>query len=72
MINMQHKIQVKNYEYECGEGCCSEWGKEWYVDGEFVHRSPCEDNGWMAVLKKLGIDAKLVGLDEQGEEAWEL
>ena len=21
---MEHKIQVKTYEYECGEGCCSE------------------------------------------------
>ncbi len=72
---MKHKISKKYYEYECGDGCCDECGFEWYLDGEFVHRSPCDDNGWLAVLKKLGIDATLVGLDkdgEDGEEIWEL
>lgn len=69
---MKHKIGVKTYSYECGDGCCSEEGKEWYVDGVFVHGSPCEDCGWLAVLQKLGIDAELVGLDENMEEIWDL
>jgi hypothetical protein len=69
---MKHKISKKYYDCQCGDSCCDECGFEWYLDGEFVHRSPCEDNGWLAVLQKLGIDATLVGLDEDGEEIWEL
>jgi len=69
---MKHKIAYKFYSYECGDGCCVETGYDWYVDGEFILRSPCEDSGWMAVLKKLGIDATLVGLDENDQEIWEL
>jgi hypothetical protein len=68
----KNKIGIKNYEYECGDGCCSEQGTEWYVNGEFVHRSPCDHNGWLAVLTHLKIDAEIVGLDETGEEIWTL
>lgn len=69
---MKHKIVKKDYYYDCGEGCCTEMGTEWYVDGEFVHRSPCEDNGWLAVLEQLGIEVELIGQDDQGEETWTL
>jgi hypothetical protein len=66
--NMKHKIGIKSYSYECGDGCCSEYGNEYYVDGEFVHRSPCDDNGWLAVLSALGIKAEIVNLSEDDEE----
>ena len=69
---MKHKIVKKEYIYECGDGCCSELGTEWYVNGEYVHRGPCEDNGWMAVLAHLGIEVELVGQDTQGEDIWSL
>lgn len=69
---MKHKISKKHYTYSCGDGCCDEEGCEWYVDGKFVHRSPCEDNGWLAVLEELGIDVQIVGLDKDGQEIWEL
>lgn len=69
---MKHKIAIKPYEHECGDGCCQEFGHEYYVDGEFVYRGTCEDSGWLAVLKYLGNDVGLVGLDEDGEEIWEL
>jgi hypothetical protein len=42
------------------------------VNGELVHRSPCEDNGWMAVLEHLGIEVDIVGQNEQGEDTWSL
>ena len=62
---MKHKIAKKYYyEYQCEDRCCDESGYEWYVDGEFVHRSPCEDNGWLEVLRKLGIEVQLVGMNE--------
>ena len=67
-MTMKHKIGIKPYSYECGDGCCTEFGNEYYVDGEFVHRSPCDDNGWIAVLTTLGIQAEIVNLDEDGEE----
>lgn len=69
---MKHKISKKYYDCQCGDGCCDECGYEWYVNGEFVHRSPCDDCGWLAVLQKLEIDATLVGLDKDGEKIWEL
>lgn len=69
---MPHKIAVKDYEWECGDGCCSEQGREWYLNGEFVHRGSCDDSGWMEILKKLGLDAELVGIDSQNEEIWTL
>jgi hypothetical protein len=69
---MKHKIVRKDYIHECGDGCCTEFGSEWYVDGGFVHRSPCEDNGWIAVLAHLGIEVELAGQNEEGEDTWSL
>ena len=69
---MKHKITKKDYICECGDGCCTEFGSEWYVNGEFVHRSPCEDSGWMAVLTHLGIEVELTSQNEEGEETWSL
>ena len=66
---MKHKISIKPYNYECGDGCCTEFGNEYYVDGKFVHRSPCDENGWLAVLTALAIQAEIVNLDiDTGEE----
>lgn len=62
------KISKRPYDYECGDGCCSENGFEWRVDGELVHSSPCEDSGMLAVLTHLGIDADMVFEDKDGEE----
>lgn len=69
---MKHKITRKDYYDECGDGCCVEYGGEWHIDGELVHRGPCEDNAWLAVLKYLGIDAELTGQNEIGEDTWSL
>lgn len=69
---MKHKISKRQYTYVCGDGCCDEEGSEWYVNGELVHRSPCEDNGWLAVLEHLGIEVEVVGENEEGEEIWSL
>jgi hypothetical protein len=47
-------------------------GREFYIDGVMVFRGSCEEHGWMTVLEKLGIDAELEGLNEQGELVWKL
>lgn len=69
-LQMKHKIEIQPYSYSCGDGCCSEEGWRWFVDGERVHSSPCYDAGWLAILEKLGIDSELSGLDENGETSW--
>jgi hypothetical protein len=52
-------ITKKSYDYSCGDGCCSEYGWTWYVDGVEVHRSPCELNALQAILDHLGFDATI-------------
>lgn len=67
------KITKKYYTKECDDDCrCFEDGYEWYVNGEYIYRSPCEDTGWMEVLKHLGFSVTLVGTDDKNEEVWEL
>jgi hypothetical protein len=60
-------LKIQQYSWECGDGCCSEEGNEWYVNDEFVHRSPCYDNGILAVLEHLGFDAEMDFYDSEGE-----
>lgn len=65
---MKIKIIQKSYGYECGDGCCTEYGTSWYIDsGGIVHMSACEDSGWLAVLQELGIDAEIEYRDENNE-----
>jgi len=52
-------ITRKSYDYECGDGCCSEYGWTWYVDGEEVHSSSCEHNALIDILDRLGFDATI-------------
>ena len=67
-----YKIARKPYSYECGDGCCSEYGEKWYVDGREVIASACENTNMLAVLAAVGIKANIVDLDEDGEEVCEL
>jgi len=52
-------ITKKRYDYTCGNGCCSEMGHDWYINGQQIHSSPCEDNALLAILKHFGIDAQI-------------
>jgi hypothetical protein len=67
-----YKIARKAYSYECGDGCCSEHGEKFFVDGVEVAASPCENSNMLAVLAAVGIKAVLVDLNEDGEEVSEL
>jgi len=60
------KLSKRPYSYECGDGCCTEWGETWYVDG--VEAWPCEDNRLQQLLKHIGFDAEIVNENEDGEE----
>lgn len=65
-------ITIKPYSYECGDGCCSEYGEIISVNGEEVASGPCEHNRLISLLQHLGYDASLIGLNEDGEEVWSL
>ena len=30
------KIVTKDYHWECGDGCCKEWGTILYIDGKKI------------------------------------
>ena len=56
------KITLKGYHYQCGDGCCDNYGtdlflngKELEADGESVYSS------LEAVLKELGYDVEIDG-----------
>ena len=58
-------ITRQSYDYTCGDGCCSEYGHTWYVDGEEVHSSPCEHNALIAILGHLGFEATINFCNEE-------
>lgn len=64
----QIKLSMRPYSYECGDGCCSEDGETWFVDGEEVASGPCDANRLQQLLKHLGYDARIVNENEDGEE----
>lgn len=66
------KLSIRPYSYECGDGCCSEYGEKWSVDGKEVASGPCEHNRMQQLLHHLGFNASIVGENEDGEEVWEL
>jgi len=66
------KVSKRPYYYECGDGCCQEWGETWYVNGEEVCSGPCEDNRLQQLLNHLGLEATIVNENEEGEEVCEI
>jgi hypothetical protein len=64
---MKHKITKQDYCHECGEGCCTEWGTTWKVDGKEIYSGPDNDSAIIDILKHFGIQVELSLLDEQGE-----
>ena len=67
-----YKISRQAYSYECGDGCCSEHGEKWFVNGKEVSASACETTNMLAVLAAVGVRANITDLDEAGEEVCEL
>lgn len=69
---MKHKITKQPYSYTCGDNCCYEYGTIWTLDGEEVYRGPQDDVAILCILTKLNFEAEIIGLDEEGDECWEL
>ena len=66
------KLKLENWDYECGDGCCTYFGTYLEMNGERLeHPNPeVHDNGYIgmdvqnsleAVLKKLGYKVEWYG-----------
>ena len=66
------KINIKPYEYECGDGCCYDRGDSIYVDGVQLGDIPCGsvENALQLILTHLGYEVEIEGLNEDGEVTW--
>lgn len=68
------KIEVKEWSYTCGDGCCDTYGMDVYVDGVQVNEFDVSEKEalLMAVLKHLGIEAEIVSeyedMDDYAEQ----
>lgn len=46
------KVRLINYYYGCGDGCCTDYGVELYVDGEYIEKFPEEDDALRYVIEE--------------------
>jgi len=64
------KIKLEEWQYQCGDGCCDNYGTYLYVNGKKLeHPNPeIYDNGYLgqdvstaleAVLKELGYEVEI-------------
>lgn len=67
---MKEKIKVvfEDWYYECGDGCCSDYGTRVYVNGEPLRSKEVDDSNYIglesinvvpALLEKLGYDVEV-------------
>jgi len=54
-------IELKNWHYQCGDGCCDLYGTDIYLNGEKLDEQNADDsrNALKAVLEKLGYEVDL-------------
>ena len=62
------KVSKRPYYYECGDGCCTDSGETWFVNGEEICSGMCDDNRLQQLLKHLGYEAEIMNENEDGEE----
>ena len=62
------KIETKDYHWDCGDGCCSEFGTILYIDGKQVedHKFTDDADAYCYVLEKLlGHEVDYIYEDEE-------
>ena len=71
MSNKKLTVTLKPWYYTCSDGCCSEYGTTVTVNGISVTDNGDQDHVLLtAILNHLGYDVDIIGLDQDGEEAW--
>lgn len=43
MGNKKLKIEIKDWHYQCGDGCCDNYGTDIYLNGELVDTVESDD-----------------------------
>jgi len=63
------KIELRDWDYTCGDGCCYMYGKEVYLNGELLPEQYAEDsaNALKVVLTKLGYNVEIESTEETKE-----
>lgn len=57
MMDREHELTFKSYEYSCGDGCCYEQGVEAHLDGDYYMGGfPDESYVIEDVLAAFGIE----------------
>lgn len=55
------KIELQDWYHECGDGCCTEWGTDIFVNGELMESNREDlDSALKEVLTHLGFDVEIV------------
>lgn len=61
------KIEIRDWYYECGDGCCSDTGSELHLDGVAVGNQYTGDDAEAAleaVLSALGYNVEITRTQE--------
>ncbi|HWL22285.1 MAG TPA: hypothetical protein VNR38_00795 [Ureibacillus sp.] len=59
MAKKKLKVTFEEWDYECGDGCCYEWGRAVYIDGEHIHNHADSDQAIIEVLQHLGYEVEV-------------
>lgn len=56
------KIELKDWDHTCGDGCCYTYGTDIFLNGEKLDEQHGEDseNALKVVLEKLGYEVEII------------
>jgi len=54
-------IKLVDWDYECADGCCFDYGQDIYLNGKQLDESHAEnnENALIAVLNELGYEVEI-------------
>ena len=61
-MQTKHIIRLEDYDYECGDGCCSEWGTRLYFNDELITEHAEHDfdeDLFRAIFKAIGHEVEI-------------
>jgi hypothetical protein len=65
------RIETKDYSYQCGDGCCYEYGTILYIDGKQItdRRFSCEAEAYLYILQDvLGHQVDYIDDEEEAPQ----
>jgi hypothetical protein len=63
-MSKEIRIELKSWDYTCGDGCCYEWGTSCKIDGVEIDNIPFSNandvaNALQVVLTHLGYEPRI-------------